>query len=330
MDEQQLEAMLNSGDPELIEQAIALYEGSQDVVDASSSAGKPGNDNATAAVADVDLADAGSNTDPVGVASKNNQHIIPFEVLEQERQQNALLRQQLEERDRQIAEANNLAAGYQATTEKLQLLQAQLEKNGITPAELPHEMQLTAEELEGLGEYGDIGDVARKLGHKLMATTALVEKLQQQLASPAAAKQPEEAPAETPASIVQKAIDQVEGLRAVMADPVLSPKAVQLDQQLQNDAAWANKPMAERFAEVMRRMAPTVIANERNRKDPNHKETADDLAPPYSLSGIPGATSDVIVPLAQQFEGMTEAQVQERMNSLSDADQQRLLASLGF
>lgn len=321
MTDEELQAALDSGDPDLIEQAIAQYEGSPDVADPESSAGKLTEEENGAVTA------ADENAEPSGVTSKNGQHIIPYEVLEQERQANALLRQQLEERDREIQAANNLAASHQATTEKLALLQQQLEKEGIEPAQLPSELKITAEELEQLTEYGDVGDVTRKLGHKLLAMTALVEKLQQQSAVAAAPAEQQQSD-DSPASIVNKAIDQVDGLRAILDNPDLSPEALAVDKALQKDPAWNTKPLESRFAEVMRRMAPKVVASERSKQ--NKKELSTDIDPPYSLSGIPGATSDVIAPLAQQFEGMTEAQIQARMSNLSDAEQDKLLQALGL
>lgn len=332
MDEITLQAMLDSGDPDQIEEAIRLYEGGTDVDGADSSTGAPLKADQTDTAAVTDTQDEGSDAEPKGVASKNGAHIIPFDVLEKERQENALLKQQLADRDREIAEARNLADSHQATTDKLALLQQQLEKEGIKPAELPSELKLTEAELEGLEEYGDIGHISHKLGHKLIATMKHVERLQAQLN--ASAKQPPVVDVDdddsNPAS-VNKTIDQVDGLRAIIDNPQLAPKAIQIDKQLLNDPSWKSKPMKDRFNEVMRRMAPDVVAFERNKSGNKKTNTdPDDIAMPYSLNGIPGTTSEVTVSGLQQFDGLTESQIQERFNSMSDEEQTRALAALGW
>jgi len=326
LSEQDIEALLNSGDPDNIERAIQYLDGQEmDVGDAVPSTGKP-----TTKTPQED-GDENSPALPAGILSKNGEHVIPFDVLEKERLEKQQLKQQLEDSERQLQEAKNLAELHQATSQKADLLAEQLKKAGLTPAQLPSEMTLTAKELDELEEYGDVGAVAQKLGHKLLATERLVAQLQQQLtqqAQPATAKAAAPVEDDSPTSVVEKTIDQVEGLREVMQDPSLRAQATAIDVRLRGDKAWQDKPLQERFSEVMRQMAPAILKQpaKQNKKDIN----VDDIDPPFSLSGIPGTTSDVTAPIEKQFEGLTEAQIQHRLNNMSSAEQDRVLAALGF
>lgn len=335
MNQEELQALLNSGDPADIDRALQyLDENKQDVDDEPDSSG--GDQGAAAKLAlttetDVNAAPSATEEKAKGIASKNGEHVLPYEVLERERQEKAELKRQLDEHERRAAEADNAKQQAVAMQNKVALFQAQLEKAGIKPAQLAEEMTLTEEELAAMEDFGEVGEVAGKTARKVMFLQNQLEQLAKQFqAQPAAAVK--QAPAaggeaEVLASI-RAAIAETEGLSDVMDNPALRDKAVAIDEELQASAAFKDKSHKERFAEVMKRMAPVILKQEQGTKPGKKAADKDELDPPMSLSGIAGATADVTAPLSKQLEGLSEAQIQLRMNSMSDAQRDQLLKEM--
>ncbi|MBY0419883.1 MAG: hypothetical protein K2W88_17655, partial [Pararheinheimera sp.] len=144
----------------------------------------------------------------------------------------------------------------------------------------------------------------------------------QQPAAPAAAAQPA-AQADDGAEVWAE-IAKVDGLTEVMRTPGLSKQAIAIDAQLQADPTWANKPIVDRFSEVMRRMAKPVLAHS---SKPSH-DTSGDM--PFSLNGLPGATTDVTAPFMDQFKGLSEGEIHHRVSQMSPTEQAKFVAANGF
>lgn len=328
MKQEELQALLDSGNPDDIDKALKYLDENKEDVNAEPSSGSEGAEQ-SAATEGNDVNTGSSTAEgaaPKGVASKNGDHVLPYEVLEQERREKAELKRQLEERDRQQLESQNMAQQVEAMNQKVALLTEQLTKNGIKPAQLPEEMQLTEADLEGLEDYDTLGEVNIKMARKVMALESQLEKLHKQQA----AAKPEPVSDDTAAlNDINAAIDATDGMRAVMSNPELSKQAVQIDEELKAKPEFANKPLTERFAAVMKRMAP-VILKQQGKGAKQDDVDLDDVKPPHSLNGIPGATADVNAPLSQQLEGLTEEQIQQRLNQMTDAQRNQVLAEIGW
>lgn len=330
MTDEELQKLLESGNPADIDTALAyLEQNKQDVVNAAPSGGKPGEQEKAGTEA-KDVEQGSSPADDAaakGISSKNGEHVLPFSVLEAERQKSARLQQELEERDRELQEARTSREQAEATQRKIDLLQQQLTKHGIKPAQLAEELQLTEDELANLeDEFGEVGTVSAKTARKLLHMEQVIHKLESQVAQTTAKPAPQ--PVDDDAQATLDAIQATDGLPEVMKDPVLSKKAIAIDDELKAKPEFKDKPLTERFAEVMKRLAPAILAQSKG-KDKDDANL-DDIEPPNSLNGIPGATADVNATLAAQFANLSEEEIQHRMLQLSEAQQQQLMKELNL
>lgn len=157
-----------------------------------------------------------------GVATKDGKRVIPYAVLQDER------------------EARKAAAARNAELEA-QLAKLQEQLNGNQPAS-----QATA---DAVAEFTDEEIEAAETDFPLLAKLARTMRRQVQVqAAP-------QAPA-APAFDVQALIDEHPLLAGWQAKGGIAwQSAVTLDQQLKDDPTWATRPVAERFAEVQRRIA---------------------------------------------------------------------------
>lgn len=134
MTEEELQALLESGNPDDIDKAITyLNENKQDVEDTDSSGGDAGKTK-KAETEEKDVVTDSSAADDAaakGISSKNGEHVLPFSVLEAERQKSAKLQQELDARERELQEARTAREQAEATQRKIDLLQQQLTKHGI-------------------------------------------------------------------------------------------------------------------------------------------------------------------------------------------------------
>lgn len=234
------------------------------------------------------------------VMAKNGQHTIPYEVLEQARNEAKQLREQL-------------AQSQQAQAER-DKLQALLEKNGIDPSVDPD--SISKEELEQLAQdYPDIGKA-------LMAVASKLDKLEPQAA-------PQQA--QPVANPVQAALQAVPDLAAWRdGDQDRFDMALTIDDKLQADPAWSNKPLAERFAEVARR---TKLA------------FGDEVIPPAKVPGkgaekpadfIPsspselGQTHHAPATGVERYGAMSQTELVGELGAMSDAQIEALLEQTGF
>ena len=294
----ELEAMLAE-----IEQApdVELDNGTdtkQTDVEPAPSAGEvaAGNDQAEA-----NQVEEQANAPEKVVMAKNGQHTIPYEVLEQARNEAKQLREQL-------------AQSQQAQVER-DKLQALLKKNGIDPSVDPDD--ISQEELEQLAQdYPDLGKSIAAIARKL-------QKLE-----PQAAPQQVQ-PAANP---VQAALQAVPDLAAWRdGDQDRFDMALTIDDKLQADPAWSNKPLAERFAEVARRtklaFGDEVEAPPAKAPGKAAEKPADHI--PSSPSEL-GQTHHAPATGIERYGAMSQADLIGEMGNMTEAQIEALLAQSGF
>lgn len=267
-----------------------------------------------------------SEQDAAGVATKDGKHVIPYSVLQSAR-------------DR-ASRAEQLAMQAQ---ERVQALEAQLSqgsqgaKQGEGARTEPQAVNdLSPEDLEALKE--DFPTVYKAV----QASMALAKTLEARL-NPVAESVREVVTerAQTDADSVQEAIDSVPKLAHIQAtNREAFDLAKQFDATLRAQAAWADKPLSERFAKV----ADMVEATLGPIKLPNSQQASQDPAAlvaaakakaqqaaknavPTSLSEAPAgqhaaqdeqeaASQMTHQQLAEKFAGMTQEQMDQYLNSL--------------
>ncbi|WP_421180348.1 hypothetical protein [Aeromonas enteropelogenes] len=235
--------------------------------------------------------------------SKDGKHTIPYDVLEAERAQ----RQALAEENAQL----------KAAASEREKLQKVLEKHGIDPNADPD--ALNVEEIEQLAEdYPEIGKVLTGIANRL-------NKLQQpQTQQPVQQQQPYAAPHD-----VQAALQAVPVLKGWMeSDADRRTFAVSVDDRLREDPAWKDKPLTERFAEVVKRTKAAF-------GDPVDPPAKEQKQPPAEVDGkdvdrIPRSPSDIGQSVQhsterEKFDGMNDEQLYERMSSMTPEQLEALL-----
>ncbi|MCO5341126.1 hypothetical protein NG896_00975 [Aeromonas veronii] len=235
------------------------------------------------------------------VMAKNGQHTIPYEVLEQARNEAKQLREQL-------------AQSQQAQAER-DKLQALLEKNGIDPSVDPDD--ISQEELEQLAQdYPDLGKPIAAIARKL-------QKLEPQAA-------PQQV--QPVANPVQAALQAVPDLAAWRdGDQDRFDMALTIDDKLQADPAWSNKPLAERFAEVARRtklaFGDEVEAPPAKAPGKAAEKPADHI--PSSPSEL-GQTHHAPATGVERYGAMSQTELVGELGAMSDAQIEALLEQTGF
>ncbi|WP_322864393.1 hypothetical protein [Aeromonas allosaccharophila] len=294
----ELEAMLAE-----IEQApdVELDNGTgtkQTDVEPAPSAGEVAAGNEQAAANQVEEQ---ANAPEKVVMAKNGQHTIPYEVLEQARNETKQLREQLAQ-----------AQQAQAERDKLQAL---LEKNGIDPSVDPDD--ISQEELEQLAQdYPDLGKSIAAIARKL-------QKLEPQAA------QQQVQPVANPVQAALQAEPDLVAWRD--GDQDRFDMALTIDDKLQADPAWSNKPLAERFAEVARRtklaFGDEVEAPPAKAPGKAAEKPADHI--PSSPSEL-GQTHHAPATGVERYGAMSQADLIGEMGSMTEAQIEALLAQSGF
>lgn len=189
---------------------------------------------------------APSDEQAAGVATKDGKHVIPYSVLQSEREQKTRatqLAQEMADRVRTLeaalaASANGANPGAAARAAEAATAQA--------PA-------MSDADLEALKE--DFPTVYKAL----QASMARSDALEAQLREQAGFKQEIEAASQRDVQdTVQEAIDSHPKLAHIQAnDQAAFMLAQQFDETLKAHPAWADKPMAERFAKVIEMVEQT-------------------------------------------------------------------------
>ncbi|WP_421353113.1 hypothetical protein [Aeromonas taiwanensis] len=234
------------------------------------------------------------------ILAKNGQHTIPYEVLEQSRNEVKVLREQL-------------AASQQAQAER-DKLQALMEKHGINPDVDPDD--ISQEELEQLAQdYPDLGKSIAAIARKL-------QKLEPQVA-------PQQVqPTLNPVQAALQAVPDLVSWREKDQDRF--DFAIIVDEKLQADPAWQGKSLDERFAEAARRtklafgdevIPPAKVPGK------GAEKPADFI--PSSPSAL-GQTHHAAPTGVERFGAMSQTELIGEMGAMTDAQMEALLEQAGY
>lgn len=230
------------------------------------------------------------------ILAKSGQHTIPYEVLEQARNEAKQLREQLAQSQQAQAERDKLAAV--------------LEQNGIElDTSDPDSIDVAAIE-ELAQDYPDLGKPLAAIARKL-------QKLEQ--------------PAQPAINPVQAALQAVPDLVSWREkDQDRFDFAIIVDEKLQADPAWQGKSLDERFAEAARRtklafgdeVAPPTKAPGKEADKP-----ADFI--PSSPSAL-GQTHHAAPTGVERFGAMSQTELIGEMGAMTDAQMEALLEQAGY
>lgn len=230
------------------------------------------------------------------ILAKSGQHTIPYEVLEQARNEAKQLREQLAQSQQAQAERDKLAAV--------------LEQNGIElDTRDPDSIDVAAIE-ELAQDYPDLGKPLAAIARKL-------QKLEQ--------------PAQPAINPVQAALQAVPDLVSWREkDQDRFDFAIIVDEKLQADPAWQGKSLDERFAEAARRtklafgdeVIPPTKAPGKEADKP-----ADFI--PSSPSAL-GQTHHAAPTGVERFGAMSQTELIGEMGAMTDAQMEALLEQAGY
>lgn len=230
------------------------------------------------------------------ILAKSGQHTIPYEVLEQARNEAKQLREQLAKSQQAQAERDKLAAV--------------LEQNGIElDTSDPDSIDVAAIE-ELAQDYPDLGKPLAAIARKL-------QKLEQ--------------PAQPAINPVQAALQAVPDLVSWREkDQDRFDFAIIVDEKLQADPAWQGKSLDERFAEAARRtklafgdeVIPPTKAPGKEADKP-----ADFI--PSSPSAL-GQTHHAAPTGVERFGAMSQTELIGEMGAMTDAQMEALLEQAGY
>ncbi|CZF79715.1 hypothetical protein [Grimontia marina] len=253
----------------------------------------------------------GESEPPSGVATKDGQHIIPFDVLESAREENADLKEQVK-----TLEAKQ--SDWEHAQRLLAFRDRQLQQLGVELKDLPENLQLTDEQLDAMAEdYPDVGNAIRSLDAK-------VKRLESQNVppSPQDAKPPEpdgtgEAPKSNPV------------IDAINANPDLKDwsqkggehwqQAILFDDELQQHPDWKDKPLHARFNEAVR--LTKMHFTQQIRQNADH---AEQQAKAPSLPNSPSEVGSSPQNMASKTEQLLNADVETMQALMADMPEDEL------
>lgn len=322
-----IDAALESGDPELIEKALAAAgEGDiyaeQDEAEADNDGFSFGEKGAKPDAKNDDAGDGKSDGDTSGhdeddnapkvVKSKDGKHEIPYSVLEYERQQRKQLEQQLIERQQEIEQ---LQASYQKTESALNNVKTRLEQQGADVEEMfANPDDITEKQWAEIEEdYGVLGKMMKTL---ITQQQANVQQIQQ--AAPTAAVDP--------SNDLQQALNaNPELLQWRDSDADRWTEALRLDTELRELPEWQNRTTAERFAHVVQQ-TKQAFGDPLQRAKKIIDKT--EQAAPDSLSDL-GQAPVRVKNDVEALKDMTPEQLEDAMAKMSPAQLDELFAQ-GF
>lgn len=230
------------------------------------------------------------------ILAKSGQHTIPYEVLEQARNEAKQLRVQLAQSQQAQAERDKLAAV--------------LEQNGIElDTSDPDSIDVAAIE-ELAQDYPDLGKPLAAIARKL-------QKLEQ--------------PAQPAINLVQAALQAVPDLVSWREkDQDRFDFAIIVDEKLQADPAWQGKSLDERFAEAARRtklaFGDEVIPPAKAPSKEAEKPTDFIPSSPSAL----GQTHHAAPTGVERFGTMSQTELIGEMGAMTDAQMEALLEQAGY
>lgn len=317
-----IEDAMASGDPELIDQALAAHAG-EDNSNEQDEAEAETPEETEAAEAEADSGD-GSESDGESsgqdeeerapIATKNGKHTIPYEVLEAARQREADLKRQLDEANARLSESDKQISNAKANLDRqgVDMDSAFADPDAITEKEL-------ADVEEDYG-YGSMeAKLARILFKSQQAQTQQAEAVNQ------AQAEVDDAEAAAARSAFQNNSDLTNWQAK---DPDRWDMALTIDQKLQADPKWQNAAPSDRFAEVAKRTKAAfgdAVAEQKSVKQ-RAKEIIDNSDPetPSSLSDI-GQKPMTEKSTAERFENMSDEQIHDEISRMSESEYRQFL-----
>ncbi|EJL6741181.1 ATPase [Vibrio cholerae] len=318
---EELEALLESMEAEESRPTVEKEQGADEhLAPSSQSQSVEGLDGDTDAASPT----AEPNAKPDGILAKDQKHIIPMEVLERERQENAQLRQELEE-----------LKAHSAQLEKAQRMidvrNKQLEELGIAPADLPEDVTIDEKKLAALQEdYPELAPFFLAMNNKIEALVSSGTVA----ASTTSPKTESAAPVDN--AELTTALQANADLQSWMSEGGARWNAAQqIDDHLASSSEWANRSYAERFEEVSKRVRlafgdePKLSAQEALSAAQEASRKAKNALPasPSEL-GNTHRTGDS--DLMNRVQSANHEELGKLFDSLSDAQIEQLLYNAGF
>ncbi|WP_313329462.1 hypothetical protein [Comamonas sp.] len=268
-----------------------------------------------------------------GIQSKNGKHVLPFTVLAGEREQ-----RQAAQRER-----DEINAKYQQAQTELEQLRA---KQNSTPGDADTER--AAELMDKAGDLTDAELLELKEDfptvYKAVAKLQSVGKsLEEQFANKVDPMQQayasaQERQANQQREAIQEAIDTVPKLAHIQAnDPAMFNVATQFDLLLQQQAAWKDKPLAERFAKAVEMAESSTgktidlgttkagAADLKAAAVAKAKEQHSEM--PASLQQFPAGAAPKETAI-DEIQNLSAAQIAQKLQSMSPAEQAAYFAKL--
>lgn len=254
------------------------------------------------------------------IATKKGDNTIPYEVLEQTRRENEQLKQQVAELTSRPPENPEVARELERLKRLNTLYQDQLKQHEIDPEALPEEFKLTAERLQELSEFGDVGKVVSQLAKQsewlvgqLSRNNKIISKQEDQ---PAASAEVAELPV---ADVIKTDPDLSRWVRSELAWKT----AQEVDEYVATLPEFEGKNFSDRKAKVVEltrqrlgEAAPAPSTNKQTKEDLDAKAAAAVAAStsvPSSLSEVHGQNNAEKSYLEQTSE-MDEADIAEFMD----------------
>lgn len=273
------------------------------------------------------------------VMSKDGKHQLPYNVLEQAREAEKDAKAQLKEAQTELEKNRSQLSEGQNYQRLSETLKAQLERHNLKPDELPENVKLTPEQIKELQELGAVGETVLNMVRK-------TEYLQDQLNKAKSATQEAETASESSSEEGDPAVNA-----AVEANPELKgwagtdrwETALSVEQVVRKDPAFAEKPLAEAYAEVVRRVKAIYGDTTEQPKDPpKDDKPAVDLEAaaaaklaeakekqiPQSLTDV-GTKPTVEKSMAERLSEKSDAELTEEMEKMSPEELDQLYKQIG-
>jgi hypothetical protein len=265
-----------------------------------------------------------------GILAKDGKNIIPFDVLERERQEAAKLREENELLRTKADQADKLEKLIERRNE-------QLAEFGVEPAQLPEDLVLDDAKLEELREdYPEMYAYIAALNNKVEAIVGQQSAGKPQAEPSPATTESEQTSQPGPDPQLRTALEANEDLTAWSREGGGRWKmAQQIDEELASSPDWANRNYAERFAEVSKRVRlaygeqPRPSAKEALEAAANKADQAKGSLPasPSELGNTNRASDS---DLMNRIENASQSELSSILDGLSESQIDQVLYNAGF
>jgi hypothetical protein len=297
-----IDEAIESGDPELIAQALAIEESKEQVEEGE--AAEVEGFSTEEAKPDPVATDGLDDDAGKAIESKDGKHTIPYSVLEAAREEKRLMQEELNARNAEIAELTNQS---QQNQQAIANVTAQLEAKGLdTDSMFANPDEISTEQWKEIEEdYGPLG--------KMMKT--LLANQQAMASQTSTPQQTQEA--QPQANPVVAAIEANADLSNWQkTDPDRWTHVVQMDERLKADPQWQNKSLEERFAHAAK-LTKTAFGDNLTTQDRANKIIQDKTqTAPDSLTDVGGGPAGTKTDV-EALSTMTAEQIESRMESMS-------------